>query len=161
MFWSEILILLLVTLANGAPILAHRLLGDRLARPLDGGLLLADGRPLLGSSKTIRGLLSSLAVTPLAAMSLGLPWELGLVVAAFAMLGDLCSSFLKRRMGLAPSSMALGLDQVPESLFPILACREAMGISWMGAVLLALAFVVLELVLSQILFHLRIRNRPY
>ena len=39
---------------------------------------------------------------------------IGLLVAATAMAGDLLSSFLKRRLALAPSSQAIGLDQIPE-----------------------------------------------
>ena len=38
------------------------------------------------------------------------------------MAGDLLSSFTKRRMRLASSSMAPGIDQVPESVLP-LTCR--------------------------------------
>jgi hypothetical protein len=34
------------------------------------------------------------------------------------------SSFIKRRLALVPSSQAIGLDQIPESLFPLLACRQ-------------------------------------
>ena len=49
---------------------------------------------------------------------IGLDWRIGALVAAMAMLGDLFSSFLKRRMGLAPSRQAIGLDQIPESCFP-------------------------------------------
>src|SRR6478736_778738 len=41
----------------------------------------------------------------------------------FAMAGDLFSSFVKRRLHLASSSMAIGLDHIPESLFPLLASR--------------------------------------
>ena len=50
------------------------------------------------------------------------PWRLGALVAASAMAGDCLSSFIKRRFGLEPSRMTLGLDQVPESLFPAVAC---------------------------------------
>ena len=50
------------------------------------------------------------------------PWRLGALVAASAMAGDCLSSFIKRRFGLEPSEMTLGLDQVPESLFPAVAC---------------------------------------
>lgn len=157
----EASILLLIGVANGAPIIAHRLLGEHWGWPLDGGLFLADGRPLLGRSKTIRGLLSSLLITPLAAPVLGLGWEIGLLIALFAMLGDLCSSFTKRRLGLPSSSMALGLDQVPEALFPLLAIRAAAGLSWFSLGWMVVAFFVLELLLSRILFHLRIRKVPY
>jgi hypothetical protein len=45
------------------------------------------------------------------------------------MAGDLFSSFLKRRLNLPPSSPALGLDQVPESLFPLLACRYSLPLT--------------------------------
>ena len=106
-------LLILLAVANGTPVLAKALLGDRLARPLDGGAVFVDGRPLFGPTKTIRGILVSLVATPLAAWLIGLSWHLGVVVAALAIAGDLLSSFVKRRMGLASSSMAIGLDQIP------------------------------------------------
>src|SRR5438477_12422592 len=43
--------------------------------------------------------------------------------------GDLLSSFLKRRFDLAPSTKATGLDQIPEALFPLLACRSALSLT--------------------------------
>ena len=157
----EVQVLILIIVANGSPIVIRRMLSNRFGRPLDGGIVLADGQPLLGRSKTVRGLLSALILTPPAAVALGLTWEHGITVAAFSMLGDLCSSFIKRRLGLPSSSMALGLDQVPESLFPLLACREALEITWTNVALLVLGFFVLELLLSRILYHLKIRGRPY
>jgi hypothetical protein len=48
----------------------------------------------------------------------GLPSTAGLLVSAMAMIVDLLSSFVKRRMKLVPGSMALALDQIPESLLP-------------------------------------------
>ena len=45
------------------------------------------------------------------------------------MTGDLFSSFIKRRFGSAPSSQALGLDQIPESLLPLVACSFILPIS--------------------------------
>ncbi len=116
-------LVLLIVVANGAPVLAKRALGTRLDRPLDGGTVLADGRPPFGPTKTIRGVALSLLATPLAAELLGLPWKVGALVAGAAIAGDLFSSFMKRRLGLPPSSMAIGLDQIPESLLPLLASR--------------------------------------
>jgi hypothetical protein len=86
-------------------------------------------RPLLGPSKAIRGLAVSLLVTTLVALLLGLQIWIGLLLAAAAMAGDLLSSFLKRRLHLAPGSKATGLDQIPESLFPPLACRSALSLT--------------------------------
>src|SRR5690349_22191430 len=95
-------ILLLLGTANGAPIFAKKLLKDRFAAPLDGGLLLPDGRPLFGSSKTIRGVAVSLGCTALAAWLLGLGWTVGTGLAAASLAGDLASSFVKRRLGMEP-----------------------------------------------------------
>ena len=76
-------------------------------------------------------------------------------------LGDLLSSFIKRRLKLRPSSMALGLDQVPESLLPLLLLKEPLGLTWPGILRTVVLFFVLELVLSRLLFWLRIRKTPY
>jgi hypothetical protein len=94
-------------------VIAKKILGTILARPLDGGMTLADGQ--FGHSKTIRGVVLSIVVTTMGAPSIGVAWTIGLVVAATAMIGDLFSSFTKRRMNLPPGSMALGLDQTPQS----------------------------------------------
>jgi CDP-2,3-bis-(O-geranylgeranyl)-sn-glycerol synthase len=158
---TEAAVLALLLGANAAPVLAHHAVGGRWCRPLDGGRTLADGRPLLGSSKTLTGLLAALLVTPPLAQLLGLGWAVGLLIAGGAMLGDLLSSFVKRRLGLAPSAMALGLDQVPESLLPLLLCAPLLGLSWQAVTLLTLAFVVLELVLSRIAYRLGLRDQPY
>jgi CDP-diglyceride synthetase len=114
--------LILISAANGAPVLFARLLGTRFARPIDGGIVLRDGHPLLGRSKTWRGLAAAVVFTACAAVLISLPWQAGALAGASAVAGDCLSSFVKRRFGLEPSSMTLGLDQVPESLFPAVAC---------------------------------------
>lgn len=154
-------LLLLLMAANGAPILARFLLGSRGDRPVDSGLVFIDGQPLLGPSKTWRGIVCALLVTPIAAWLLYLPASVGFIVAAVAMAGDLLSSFIKRRLHVEPSGMALGLDQIPESLLPLLAVRAHFTLSIAEILLLTLAFLVLELVLSRILYRLKIRKRPY
>ena len=77
------------------------------------------------------------------------------------MAGDLCSSFLKRRMNMAPHSMALGLDQIPESLFPLLACQSLLGLTVLDIAAGVASFLVGELLLSRLLFRLHVRDRPY
>lgn len=154
-------ILLLLGVANGTPIFAKKLLGDRFAAPLDGGLKLPDGRRLFGTSKTVRGLLLSIACTTLAAPLFGFEWITGAGLAAASMLGDLLSSFVKRRFGLRPHSRALGLDQIPESLLPLLLLQERLGVTGPDIALLVAVFFALELLLSRLLFRLRLRDRPY
>ncbi|HEX7043839.1 MAG TPA: CDP-archaeol synthase [Burkholderiales bacterium] len=154
-------LLLLLGVANGAPILGHRLLRQRFAHALDGGARFFDGRPVFGPSKTLRGVALALGATPLAALALGLDPYIGFAVGLYAMLGDLTSSFVKRRLGMPPSSQAFGLDQVPESLFPLLAVRGALGLAMSEVALLVAVFVILELAVSRVLFKLRLRDQPY
>ena len=154
-------LLVLLLLANGTPMVAGKLLGARLARPLDGGLEFADGRPLFGRSKTIRGVVLAILVTIAGAPLVGLAWQIGLLTGALAMAGDLCSSFFKRRLGLPASSPAVGLDQIPESLFPLLACIGPLSLT-LGDVAVGVAvFFVGELLLSRLLYAFDLRDRPY
>jgi CDP-diglyceride synthetase len=154
-------LLILLAVANGTAVIAKKVLGDAFARPLDGGAVFVDGRPLFGPTKTIRGIVLSLLATPLSASLMGLEWKLGALVAIGAMAGDLLSSFVKRRLGLSPSSMAIGLDQIPESLFPLIAARMLIPVTLLDIVVVVAIFFVGELMLSRILFKLHLRDRPY
>jgi hypothetical protein len=154
-------ILLLLIIANGAPIILKKLLGDRWAWPVDGGLAFLDGQPLLGASKTWRGVMVSILFTAIAAKILGFSLTLGVVVAVGAMLGDLCSSFIKRRLRIKVSGMAPGLDQIPESLFPLLLLRDEWELTAREMFELVTAFLVLSYAVSQVLYRLRIRLQPY
>jgi hypothetical protein len=153
--------LLLLLVANGTPVVAAKVLGSRFAWPLDRGHRLADGRPLFGHSKTWRGLLLAIAATAAAAPCVGLDWRWGAAIGAAAMAGDLLSSFLKRRLGVVPSGMLPGVDQVPESLLPLLLCRGALSLSAADTAAGVVIFFVGEVLLSRLLFRLHLRDRPY
>lgn len=154
-------LLILLTVANGTPVVVKRIFGDRFAFPLDGHVKFIDGRPLFGPSKTVRGFLVSIAATALAAPLLGLDLSVGLTVGMAAMAGDLLSSFMKRRIGLASSSRATGLDQIPEALLPLLACAQALSLTIADVVAGTAAFFLGEVVLSRLLFAVSLRDRPY
>ena len=154
-------LLILVGVANGAAVVAKKLLGATFARPLDGGALFVDGRPILGPTKTIRGVVVSLLATSICAALMALGWEVGALIATAAMAGDLFSSFVKRRLNLASSSMAIGLDHIPESLFPLLASRLLLPLGMLDVVAGVTIFVVGALMLSPILFKLNLRDRPH
>ncbi len=151
----------LLTVANGTPVIAKTILGDRLAYPIDGGVRFLDGQPLFGSSKTVRGFVLSVAATALCGSLVGLGARTGVVVASAAMAGDLLSSFVKRRLKLAPSSRASGLDQVPESLLPVLACRNTLAFGPADAMTIVAAFFVGEVLISRLLYRWHVRERPY
>src|ERR1700690_2598356 len=127
--WPLLQSVLLLTVANGAPVVAKKVLGARLAFPLDAGAHFFDGQPLLGPSKTVRGVVISIVITAVLAPLLGLSLATGGLVAALAMIGDLFSSFVKRRLKFPSSSQAIGLDQVPESLLPLLVCKETLSLT--------------------------------
>jgi CDP-diglyceride synthetase len=154
-------ILMLLALANGSPVVAKKILGARLSLPLDGGVAFPDGRPLFGKSKTIRGIVVALAAASAGAPLLGLPLATGAIVGGAAMAGDLLSSFIKRRLGFRPSSQALGLDQIPESLLPMLVVREALSLSALDILLGLAIFLVGELVASRLLYEAHLRDEPY
>jgi CDP-2,3-bis-(O-geranylgeranyl)-sn-glycerol synthase len=154
-------ILVLLTFANGTPIVAKKIFGSRFALPLDAGIIFFDGRPVFGASKTMRGIVVSILITSAIAPFIGLDLTIGAIVASSAMAGDLFSSFVKRRLNLPPSSQALGLDQVPESLFPMLACRDALSLTIADIALGVGIFFIGELILSRLLFWAHLRDEPY
>jgi CDP-2,3-bis-(O-geranylgeranyl)-sn-glycerol synthase len=154
-------LLILLAVANGAPVVAKNIFGGSLAYPLDGGVKFIDGYPVFGSSKTLRGVLVAIFATSLCALLIGQELKIGLIVGVTAMAGDLFSSFLKRRLGLASSSKATGLDQIPESLFPMLACGQLLSLTAVDIVAGTTIFLICEVVLSRLLFKLHLRDRPY
>ena len=154
-------LLVLLVVANGAAVGAKKFLGTASARPLDGGSVFVDGQPIFGPSKTIRGIVASVLATSLGAALMGLGWQVGALIATFAMAGDLFSSFVKRRLHLASSTMAIGLDHIPESLFPLLASRLLLPVSILEIVAGVTIFVVVALIISPLLFKLNIRDEPY
>lgn len=118
--------------ANMAPVFAMRLF-PHWNRPLDGGRAWRDGRPLLGPSKTWRGLVAGGLLGTLAAVgqslaaqnvsglsdfgyaasgSLVVPALLGLALGVGAILGDAAKSFFKRRTGRTSGRPWVPFDQL-------------------------------------------------
>jgi len=160
--WQQVFdIFVLLLAANGAPILAAWALGARAAWAVDLGRCLPGGRPLLGPSKTWRGLLAALLGVSLVAVLLGYSASFGLIFAALAMTGDLVSSFIKRRLGVAPSDRSPGLDQLPEALLPSLYAVWTLELPWWWVLLLPLLFTAAQVLVSEPLFRMKIRRRPH
>ena len=70
-------LLLLLLAANGIPVIAKDILGDRFSYPVDGNARFVDEQPWFGPSKTVRGILLSVLGTPVCALLVGLDWEIG------------------------------------------------------------------------------------
>ncbi|MCB1757250.1 MAG: CDP-archaeol synthase [Gammaproteobacteria bacterium] len=154
-------LLVLLVCVNGAPIIARKLLRDRFAFPLDGYLVLSDQRRLLGSSKTVRGLLAACAVGALLGPLLGLDMLYGALFGFAAMLGDSLASFFKRRLNFQPGDAAPVLDQVPEAALPVWLVSSDLALDLAESAAIIAGFFIVEVTLSPLLFWLRIRRRPF
>ena len=157
----EIKILALLFIANGAPIIAKKVFAEKWQLPIDFGVNFIDSKPLLGKSKTYRGLILSLLMTSILAPILGLSILLGFFIALLSMFGDMLSSFTKRRLNFPSSSMALGLDQIPEALLPVLVLQQTLGLDMDSILRIVIVFSILNLLISRILYRLNIRSTPH
>jgi CDP-2,3-bis-(O-geranylgeranyl)-sn-glycerol synthase len=107
--------------ANAAPVIFGG------GQPMDFGKRFFDGKPLLGSHKTVRGFLSGLIVGTLVGLVQTLLFEqvllqyssqfsysilLGFALSLGALTGDLVESFVKRRLNRVPGSSLPVADQI-------------------------------------------------
>lgn len=154
--------LLLLLVANGAPILARLLPGVRhWNRSVDGGYRFPDGEPLFGAHKTWRGMVAAILLTAVAAGLAGYPLWLGAVFGALSMLGDLLASFTKRRLKWRSGAPAPLLDQLPEALLPLMSLADPLGLGWPSILLIGVLFTVLDWALSRVLYLWRLRRHPW
>lgn len=161
LLWLSIRWLIVLAVANMAPIGAQLVLGSRWNRPIDGGLRFVDGRPLLGPSKTWRGWCAAALGCSVVAPLLGLPAWAGALAGILAMLGDALSSFVKRRLGIGSGGRATGLDQIPEALLPLLGVQALMPLPWTAVAGIVLAFFVLEMPLARWAHRRGLRSQPH
>jgi len=106
--------------ANAAPVIFGG------GQPMDFGKHFFDGKPLLGSHKTVRGFIAGLIVGTLVGLVQTLLFEqflfqysqfeypifLGFMLSLGALTGDLIESFIKRRINRAPGSSLPVADQI-------------------------------------------------
>nr|PZN76390.1 MAG: CDP-archaeol synthase [Pseudomonadota bacterium] len=142
--------LILLVVANATPVLLAMLLGDRWARPIDGGRILRDGRPLFGSHKTWRGLAGGILASGAAGAVLSVGFVTGALFGMLALAGDLVSSFAKRRLDRASGRETPLLDQLPESLLPMLLLRGPLDLDALTVAGTAAVFTLLDLLASRL-----------
>ena len=147
--WVDPGALLLLAAANGTPVLMARIFGRRLNTPIDALFGRDSAQPLFGSHKTWRGLVAgTLACTLVGALLPCGAW-VGLGFAALALGGDLASSFVKRRMHWHSGRAAPLLDQLPESLLPLMIFARPLGLGDSAVFGTALVFTLLDLVSTR------------
>jgi CDP-diglyceride synthetase len=150
-FWLVNELLLMLVVVNATPVVLGILARHRLGAPLDGGLILRDGYRLLGPSKTVRGVIAAILAGSAAAPLADLSHLQGAIFGGLAMIGDLGSSFLKRRLGFSSSYSCPVLDQLPESLLPFLALKPHLDAGLPEILAATAAFIVIDLLLTRII----------
>jgi len=156
-----LILFIMLVLANGAPVIACKLAPGLWPQPVDGGRLWRDQRPLFGNSKTWRGMVSGTLSCALFSVLVGLGVWFGFWFGLLALGGDLLSSFIKRRLGMAASSRALGLDQIPEALIPMVFAVVWLKLPLWLALLVVVMFVAANIGFSPVLYRLGIRRHPH
>jgi len=148
--------------ANASPVFVGR------GTPVDGGKRFFDGRRVLGDGKTWEGVtLGILFGTTIACLESVLLNDLmfyvyGVVGSLGALIGDMISSFFKRRMGFKRGAPAPVLDQLD---FYIGATLFMMAVGWepkweyviAGAVLI----VALHKITNLIAYYLHLKDVPW
>jgi len=126
---------------NLLPPVASLIWGDRFNKPLDGNSLWLDNYPVFGPHKTIRGIVISFFGGIVIAPLFGLTFWVACIASLLAMTGDLLSSFIKRRFNIASGKNVAVLDQIFESLFPVLFLMHYMNLTLWQIIVILLCFV--------------------
>ncbi len=147
-------------LVNSLPPIVAVLMSDRYGFAVDGGKMWFDGRPIFGSHKTFRGIAAGVTGGTLTFSLLGVSWWVAGIAALLAMTGDLVSSFIKRRSTLASGEEAIILDQIFESLFPLLFLNQYLLLNLKQNVVIILLFIITAHWSSRLWLHITSRPLP-
>lgn len=140
--------------ANAAPVA----LGG--GPPLDGGENWYDGKPFLGSHKTFRGtvvgILAGLVIGALQTNTIG-----GLAQGVGAILGDLLSSFLKRRWDVPPGDSSPLLDQLDFIVIAIILSFPFQNPTISQIILILIITVPIHYLMNYIAWLFKMKKNPW
>jgi hypothetical protein len=135
-------ILTLLWSINLMPVLLAYSFEEKWDRPLDQGMRFIDGKPLLGSHKTIRGVLGGIMAGLLVGSALGMPVAVTVSAGILSMFGDSLTSFMKRRFDKFDGADVPVIDQLFEGAFPFAVLAPACALSLTTSVFIIFVFVV-------------------
>jgi len=135
-------VIIFLIVVNCLPVLAGVVLGEKFRYPVDSGVLWFDNKPFFGRNKTVRGVAVIIVGGMVACSLLGEPWWRGGVVAALVMIGDLTSSFIKRRLNVPVGGDLFPLDHLFESLFPSLYLLSIQSLTWVQLIIVVVSFIL-------------------
>jgi len=159
---SAIWFILPAYFANAAPVV----LGG--GPPLDMGKKFLDGRRIFGDGKTARGFVGGLIVGTIVGLLQGVARAplreyllLGFLLALGALLGDLASSFIKRRLGIERGGAAPGLDQLSFVVAALILASPVKVPPWQVIAVILIITPPIHLATNFVGYKLGLKGRPY
>jgi len=137
--------------ANGSPVI----LGG--GEPLDGGRKWLDGKPFLGSHKTVKGTLLGFAVGAVVGVLQGNPLG-GALQSVGAVAGDIVASFFKRRWNLRPGESMPLVDQLDFITFAVLLSYPVQRTSVEAMLVILVLTVPIHYIVNYISWLLRLKE---
>lgn len=154
--------------ANAAPVIFGG------GQQMDFGKKFSDGKPILGSHKTLRGFLAGLIVGTLVGVVQTVFYEqilfeygkqfsysilLGFMLSLGALVGDLIESFIKRRLDRSPGSSLPVADQIDFILGAFLFSITISPPSWITALIILLITIPIHLLTNLGAALLNMKNK--
>jgi CDP-2,3-bis-(O-geranylgeranyl)-sn-glycerol synthase len=128
--------------------------------PLDGGRLWRDGKPLLGSHKTVKGtllgFLAGLLVGVVQGNLVG-----GCLQAIGAVGGDLVGSFHKRRIDIKPGDSLLFSDQLDFIVLAVALSYPVQGTPWDQVAAILLVTLPLHYLVNVVAWAFKLKKNPW
>lgn len=140
--------------ANATPVVAGG------GPALDGGEKWIDGKPFLGGHKTLRGSISGVMAGLIIGFLQGSAL-IGLLQGLGAILGDLISSFLKRRWDIAPGESFPLLDQLDFIIVAVLLSQPLLNSSFQAIIIIITVTVPVHYLTNYISWMLKMKANPW
>ena len=128
--------------------------------PMDGGKLWSDGKPILGANKTIRGAITGVLAGTIIGLLQGNLIG-GVAQSAGAILGDLISSFYKRRRDYAPGSSMPIIDQLDFIIMAVMLSYPFQSTDLVSALTIMVITVPIHYGTNYLAWLLKLKKNPW
>ncbi len=151
---STIILFLPAYVANGMPVLFGG------GPPVDGGESWVDGKPMLGKNKTLRGCIAGILLGAFVGVIQGNIIG-GFLQATGAILGDLISSFLKRRYDYAPGSSMPIVDQLDFITLAVILSYPFQATNLLSVAIILIITVPIHYGTNYVAWLLKLKKNPW
>ena len=140
--------------ANASPVV----LGG--GEPLDGGRKWLDGKPFLGSHKTVKGTLLGIVVGAVVGVLQGNPLG-GALQSLGAVAGDIVASFFKRRWNLSPGESMPLVDQLDFITFAVVLSHPVQRTPLEAVLVILVLTVPIHYAVNYVAWLLGLKENPW